>query len=128
MAARIALTKLLAEDATSESIVVHMARPPFLFTSPQTGSSGAVWTGTVAIQMSLDSKPLPNNGGAVSNSGVTDANASWQTIVATLAPGDSIEWEYPVYRIRVNGANITGGTPDVYMLEQAFNPDTASDK
>jgi hypothetical protein len=80
----------------------------------------------VAIQMSLDDAPQPNNGGGVTNSGITDANASWQTIVTALAPGDSVNWPDPLYRIRVNGANIITGTPDVYMLEQVFNPDTAS--
>lgn len=128
MAARVTLCKALAAAATSASITIRLARPfSFLFTSPSVGSSGAVWTGTVAIQMSLDTPPTPN-GGPSSGSGVTDANASWQTIVAALAPGDSIEWEYPLYRIRVNGANITGGTPDVFMLEQVFNPNSASDR
>ncbi len=128
MAARVTLTKALAAAASSASITIRLARPPFLFTSPQTGSSGAVWTGSVAIQMSLDTPPGPNNGGGVSNDGVTDANASWQTIIATLGPGASANWDEPLYRIRVNGANITGGTPDVFMLEQVFNPNTASDK
>lgn len=127
MGARVTLCKALAEDATSASITARMARPPFLFTSPQVGSSGAAWTGAVSIEMSLDTPPLPNNGGGVSNGGVSDANASWQVIVATLAPGDSVEWQYPIYRVRVNGADIVTGTPDVFMLEQAFNPDTASD-
>ncbi len=126
MAARVTLTKQLAAAGTSSSIVVRLARPPFLFTSPQTGDSGAVWTGSVSIQMSLDDAPQPNNGGGVTNSGVADASASWQTIIATLGPGASVNWDEPLYRIRVNGANITGGTPDVYMLEQVFNPDTAS--
>ena len=128
MAARVTLCKALAADTESASITVRMGRPPFLFTSPSVGSSGAVWTGSVAIEMSLDTPNPPNVAGPGSGSGVTDADASWQEIVAALGPGDSVEWEYPIYRIRVNGADIASGTPDVFMLEQAFNPDSASDK
>lgn len=117
MAARIPLGIGLTASANSASIRIRVARPPWLFVVPNLGDNGVAWTGTVAIQQSMDTPPMPNNGGGVSNDGITDANAEWKTIITLNAGGDQSNWDYPLYRVRVLTSGITGGNPNVYMLE-----------
>lgn len=117
MAARIPLGKALTSSANGASVRLRLADPPYLFTCSAKGSDGTNWTGTVAIQMTEDTAPLPNLGGGVSNDGVTDANADWKTILTLNSGGDQAEWKNPLYRVRVLTTSITGGTPNVYMLE-----------
>jgi len=124
MAARIPLIK--SGSATSgptsnglnASIQIRLAKPPFIFDAPTTDSSGVSWAGTITIQQSLDTMPMPNLGGGVSNSGVTDANARWETIGSITNGGGPLQWSNPLYRVRANTSAVTGsGHPDVYMLE-----------
>ena len=115
MAARIKLTT--TAGSTSPSITYRLADPPFLFVfdNPSSASVG----GSVDIEMSMETAPLPNLGGGVSNSGTTDANVDdWITIIPTINAGDSVEWKNPLYRVRVNAASATGSNPiNVYVLE-----------
>lgn len=117
MAARIPLGKGLTSSANGASVRLRLADPPYLFTAPQKGSDGTNWTGTVAIQMTEDTPQQPNLGGGVANDGVSDANADWKTILTLNSGGDQAEWKNPLYRVRVLTTSITGGTPNVYMLE-----------
>jgi hypothetical protein len=118
MAARIPLAKGLATATQSVSIPIRKSEPPYLFVVPAKDNAGNTWTGSVAIQQSVDTFYYPEgNTGAGNFSGVTDANASWITIISTINPGDQVEWRNPLYRIRADGTNITGGVPNVYMLE-----------
>jgi hypothetical protein len=117
MAARIPLGKALTSSANSASIQIRLSKPPYLFVCPSNGSNGSAWTGSVYIQMTEDSMPSPNNGGGVTNGGITDANADWKTIITLASGGDQTGWIYPLYRVRVLTSGITGGTPNVYMLE-----------
>lgn len=117
MAARIPLGKGLTSAANSASVLIRLANPPFIFMTKSEGEDGVAWTGAVAIQHTLDTPPFPNNGGGYSNSGVSDADADWVTIIASIAPGDQVEWTNPLYRVRALTTGITGGNPSVYMLE-----------
>lgn len=124
MAARIPLIKNgsatsgPASNGLNASIRIRLADPPFIFDSPATDSSGRSWGGSITIEQSMDTPPMPNNGGGVANDGITDANARWETIGTLTNGGGPIEWRNPLYRIRANTSAVTGtGTPDVYMLE-----------
>ena len=114
MASRIKLT--CTAGTNSESVTFRLDDPPFLFVADN--PSDATWTGSVAVQSSMQTPPslnsLPINGG----SGVTDANVTdWQTIIPTITTGDVEDWNNPLYRIRINGTNVTGtGTAKVYIL------------
>lgn len=123
MAARIPLVK--SGSATSgptsnglnASVRIRLDDPPFIFDAPATDSSGRTWGGSILIQQSMNTPPMPNNGGGVANDGITDANAVWETIGTLTNGGGPIEWRNPLYRIRANTSGVTGtGTPDVYML------------
>ena len=118
MAARVTLGKgLTAAGGPSASVHIRLGDPPFIFVMPAKDSNGVTVTGSVSIEQSMDTPPDPNNFGISADHGVSDTNANWQTIVTSLAPGDQQEWRNPLYRIRVNPANVTGGAPNVYMLE-----------
>jgi len=113
MADRMKLT--CTAGTNSESIVIRLDDPPFLFVADN--PSDATWTGTVAIQHSVQPKNDQNftiSGG----SGTADADVTdWQTIVSALATGTTTDWNDPLYRIRLNGTNVTGGTCKVYILK-----------
>ena len=124
MAARVPLVKSgnatsgPASDGKNRSIEIRLADPPYLFDAPATDSNGTSWSGSITIQQTMDTMPPPNNGGGVSNSGVSDANARWETIITLTSGGGPVEWKNPLYRIRANTSAVTGsGSPDVYMLE-----------
>ncbi len=117
MGARISLGNGLTAAANGNSLRIRLADPPYLFVVPNLGDDGLAWTGSVSIQQTMDQAPMPNNGGGVSNDGITDANADWETIITLAAGGDQTNWSYPLYRIRVLTSGITGGNPTVYMLE-----------
>ncbi len=111
MGARIPLTNALTAGQTSASIQIRLADPPYLFVA--TGG----FTGTVSIQHSIDTMPPKNDGGGVSNSGVSDAAATWITIINTISNGDQVQWDYPLYRVRANATSVTAGSAKVTMLE-----------
>ena len=112
MASRIKLT--CTAGTNSESIVIRLDDPPFLFVADN--PSDATWTGSVAIQHSVQPKNDQNftiSGG----SGVTDANVTdWQTIIPTINTGDVEDWNNPLYRIRINGTGVLTGTAKIYIL------------
>jgi len=122
MAARIPLVKSgnatsgPGSDGKNRSIQIRLADPPFIFDAPATDSSGVTWGGSILIQQTMDTMPAPN--GYMSNSGVTDVNARWETIVTLTNGGGPVDWKFPLYRIRADTSGVTGsGSPDVYMLE-----------
>lgn len=117
MARRIKIGESLSASANGASVTVRAADPPFLFWCPANGTNGSAWTGSITVQMSTDTPPSPNLGGGVSNDGVTDANAQWQTIGTLASGGSNFNWSYPLYRVRVLTSSITGGNPNVYMME-----------
>lgn len=121
MAARIPLGIGLTSAANGASITLRASKPPYLFVAPENGVSGAAWTGSVVIQHSVDTPPLPNNGGGVTNGGVTDANADWTDIGTLNAGGDQFSWPDPLFRVRALTSGITGGNPNVYLLETVPN-------
>jgi len=112
MASRIKLT--CTAGTNSESVVFRLDDPPFLFVADN--PSDATWTGSVAIQQSMQPQPDQNftisGGSGTADSAVTD----WTTIIPTLTTGTSSDWNNPLYRIRLNGTNVTGGTAKVYIL------------
>lgn len=113
MAQRIPLGKgLTAAGGASPSIRIRLADPPFIFVATGT------FTGTVAIEQSMDTMPDPPQFAEVSGgSGVQDSAATWQTIVTAVDNVSPQEWRNPLYRIRANPALITSGSANVYMLE-----------
>lgn len=117
MGARISLGNGLTAAANGASVRIRLSNPPFIFAAPDKGENGSNWTGSIAIQHTFDEPPLPNNGGGVSNNGITDANADWETI-GTITAGDPMfNWSNPLFRVRALTTSITGGNPSVYLLE-----------
>lgn len=126
MAARVKLGTGLTSAANGASITVRASDPPYLFVCPANGANGSAWSGSITVQYSMDTPPSPNNGGGVSNDGVTDANAQWMTAGTLASGGSSFSWASPLYRVRCLTSGITGGNPNVYMLEdvkQQFDRD-----
>ena len=99
MAQRVALAKnVTAASGAQPSIRIRLADPPFTFIT------NAGWTGTVAVQESIDGPD------------VSDAAATWRTLL-TIAPGDEQSWASPLYRIRADPASVASGNCTVVMLE-----------
>lgn len=122
MAARVPLVKngSATSGPTSNGLNasqrVQLADPPFIFDAPATDSQGRSWGGSITIQSSMDT--IPEQQGLYTDSGVTDANARWETIATLTNGGGPVNWSYPLYRIRANTSAVTGtGTPDVYRTE-----------
>lgn len=93
MGQRYALCKDLAAGTNSAWTRIRRAPVPYRIS----GAGG--YTGTVAIEHT------PDGGESIDSLG-------------TVADDDSLNIDEPVRELRVNGTGITGGTADVYLIEE----------
>lgn len=97
MGQRVTLAKDLAAGSDSASTRFRTAQRPYRV------SAEGGFTGTVTIQHS------------VTGDTTADADATWDDI-GTVASGDSLSIDTPVYKLRVSGTH-TGSAATVYLLE-----------
>lgn len=97
MAQRVRLAKTLAAAASSVSVRIRTAKPPFYV------QANGGFTGSVTLEHSMD-------GPAVS-----DSAATWRAL-GTISNNDAIVVTHPLYRIRVDGDH-SAGTATVDLLE-----------
>jgi hypothetical protein len=87
-------------DGKMASVKIRIQDPPWLFQT-----SGG-YTGTVTIEHSVDGPE------------VTDANATWYTLISALSTNNVADVKHPLYRVRANCGGVTGATgANVYMVE-----------